>query len=312
MFPESSQRVRCKSLKASYMQDWCCMHFRIKQVKEILDHPTNRSRRLWAFAQYLRWNIGRRLLNKADYVVELVPGAPIILSNRENYATLAYTCGLYDYDEMRLMIDYLRPGDVFGDFGANVGVYSVLAGSLGAQVLSVEPIPATFRSLQRNLRLNDVQGRALRCGLSDRSELLRFTDELGGLNHVATTSAECSVEVNVRRGDDLVAEAELQPVMLKVDVEGFELPLLRGASEMLAGVAIVIIELNGSGERYGYADSEVYDLLSASGFRCFGYSAQSKTLHQREDYRRDSFNSLFISLDCIDDVRARISSISNV
>ena len=45
------------------------MHYKITQIKEILDHPTNRSNRLVAFIKYLRWNIGRHLLLRYDGVL---------------------------------------------------------------------------------------------------------------------------------------------------------------------------------------------------------------------------------------------------
>lgn len=124
------------------------MRQRLKQIEEILNHPANRATRLTAFLRSVKWNVGRRLLSEADYAISITPTAKVIPSNRENYAALAYTSGLYDFDEMKFLLDYLQPEDVFGDFGANVGVYSVFAASTGANVLSVEPVPNTYVRLQ--------------------------------------------------------------------------------------------------------------------------------------------------------------------
>jgi FkbM family methyltransferase len=284
------------------------MKHRLRRIKEILDHPANRADRISAFLRYIRWNVGRRLLDQADYAITLAPNAKVILSNRENYATLAYTCGLYDFEEMKFLIDYLRPGDVFGDFGANVGVYSVLAGSLGATVLAAEPVPDTYARLQENLRLNCVKGQAVRCGLSHTRGHLSFTLTLGGMNRVATSRDTETIEVEVLTTDELVAKTGLSPQVVKIDVEGFELPLLRGSSGLLPNTAAIIIELNGSGRIYGHSDDEVHGFLIAAGFSCFDYLPATRELRPRSDFQHQRFNSLYINLRMLDETRSRLVS----
>jgi len=88
---------------------------RYKYIREIVEHPLNRQDKFRAFCKYVAWNLGRRFLDEAAYSIELIQGVNIVLSNRENYATLAYTCGLYDFEEMLFMLHMLRPGDCFGD-----------------------------------------------------------------------------------------------------------------------------------------------------------------------------------------------------
>lgn len=249
---------------------------KLNQIIEIINHPTNRPNRFKAFIKYLKWNIGRRLLDEADYAINITPGVQIILSNRENYATLAYMCGLYDYEDMNFLVHYLRKDDVFGDFGSNVGIYSVLAGSLGATVLAVEPVPETYTRLQKNLLLNGVKGETVQCGLSDSHSILKFTSELGGLNHVALHRNEAAIEVDVLTADEIIARTGLAPTIIKIDVEGYELPLLRGCSQILTSIEAIIIELNGSGKRYGFSDRDVYDLLINYGFGCFEYNPESR------------------------------------
>jgi FkbM family methyltransferase len=287
------------------------LRYRIQKIREILDHPANRAQRLRGFVRYLKWNLGRRLLTDADYAIQITPTVRVILSNHENYATLAYTCGLYDFDEMSFLLHYLRPGDCFGDFGANVGVYSVLAGSVGARVLSVEPVPDTFAKLQRNLRLNSVPGQPVRCGLADQAGTLRFTKSLGGMNRVAMVrDGDDSIEVGVKTSDQLTAETGLNPVAIKIDVEGFELPLLRGSTNLLRSVEAIVIELNGSGRPYGYADDAVHALLLDAGFGCFDYNPAQRALTARDGYHRDRFNTLYLRKAAVDKVVERLSQIT--
>jgi len=284
------------------------MRQRLKQIEEILNHPANRANRLLAFLRYVKWNVGRRLLSEADYTINITPTAKVILSNRENYATLAYTCGLYDFDEMKFLLDYLQPEDVFGDFGANVGVYSVLAASTGAKVLSVEPVPNTYARLQENLRLNEAKGQAIQCGLADANGKLKFTKTLGGMNRVATPRDTDTIDVDVLTADELVARTGLSPKIVKIDVEGFELPLLRGSTNLLPSVAAIIIELNDSGRTYGNTDDDVHAFLIASGFQCFDYAPSTRKLKPRSDFHRQRFNSLYLNLRLIDETRSRLAT----
>lgn len=282
------------------------MRQRLKQIEEILNHPANRAHRLSAFLRYVKWNVGRRLLSEADYTINITPTAKVILSNRENYATLAYTCGLYDFDEMTFLLDYLQPEDIFGDFGANVGVYSVLASSKGAKVLSVEPVPNTFERLQENLRMNGAKGQSIQCGLANATGKLKFTKALGGLNRVATPRDTDTIEVDVMTVDELVERTGLSPTIVKIDVEGFELPPLRGSANLLPNVAAIIIELNDSSRTYGNTDDEVHAFLVAAGFQCCDYVPSTRALRPRSDFHRQRFNSLYVNHRLIDDTCSRL------
>ena len=64
--------------------------------------------------------------------------------------------GLSDWHEMNLLLRYLRPGDEFIDIGANIGIYSLLAGSrvgLDGKVYCFEPDTITFHKLKQNIQL---------------------------------------------------------------------------------------------------------------------------------------------------------------
>jgi FkbM family methyltransferase len=278
-----------------------------KYIREILNHPYNKGRKFRALRRYVEWNLGRRLLAEAEYVVELIAGTHIIISNRENYATLAYTCRLYDFEEMFFLLHALKQGDCFGDFGANVGVYSVLAGSTGASVLAVEPIPATFDRLCANFRLNQVAGSPLNCGLSDKPQTLIFTTDRGGMNKVVRSAGANTCQVCVTTVDDLVAKAGASPCLIKVDVEGYEMPLLMGATGLLESDLFgLIIEMNESGREYGFSDLAVHELLSSYGFNPFRYNPVSREIEPRDGINRNSLNTLYLKSSSLSGLRRRL------
>jgi FkbM family methyltransferase len=268
---------------------------RLKAARKIARHPLNRDAPAQAVLRYLAWNIGRRLL-VADYVLPLAGQARLILSNAENYATLAYTEQLWDFEEMAFLLHLLRPEDLFADIGANVGGYSVLAAAVaGAAAIAFEPVPETYAKLQRNLRLNGIEDRveAIHCGLADQAGELRFTASRGGLNHVAVGEAADTVMVPVATLDTVLGAR--RPIMLKMDVEGYEMQVMRGGAACLGDAAVkaVILELNGSSERYGAGDAALHGQMLEFGFRPHAYEPAARRLTLLDTYRTDGLNTLY-------------------
>ena len=83
---------------------------------------------------------------------------------------------------------------------------------------------------------------------------------------------------------------------LKLDLEGYELPALQGAAHTLAGEAplAVIVELNGSGRRYGHTDAEVAALLRAHGMVPVTYDPWSRRLAECDLEGAPPGNALFV------------------
>jgi hypothetical protein len=84
---------------------------RLTYLREIVAHPLNRNDVIRAAIGYLRWNLGRRLID-IEYVLPLVNDARIIVSNEENYATRLFAEGLWDFFEMMFVLHFLRRGDL--------------------------------------------------------------------------------------------------------------------------------------------------------------------------------------------------------
>jgi FkbM family methyltransferase len=150
-----------------------------------------------------------------------------------------------------------RKAGVIYDIGAAIGTYSLLAAKLNtnAKVFAFEPQDNNHAALLRNVEFNKAENiKVLKLGLGDRSQILRFREigkvEVAGigthmLNPIPSTSADGGV--TVRRGDDLVAEGKLPPPnMIKIDVEGFEVRVIRGLRKtILTEIHPQLIEANG-------------------------------------------------------------------
>jgi FkbM family methyltransferase len=159
----------------------------------------------------------------------------------------------------------LQPGDTFVDVGANVGLYSsVLARFRNAfpqtKYFAIEPNPQTAARLRQSVG-NSVT--VLNVGLSDQLADLPFrTGVTSGVFKVgAPDSPENGMKIRCQRLDSLPAmEGDL---VVKIDVEEHELPVLRGATGLFQNQRIKIIYLD------GYSDAEIPALLRQWGFTLF-------------------------------------------
>ncbi|MBN8891730.1 MAG: hypothetical protein BGP12_04365 [Rhodospirillales bacterium 70-18] len=270
---------------------------RFQVIADILRHPGSQGRRPAALLDYFRWNLGHRMMG-VDYVLPLADEARLIVSDRQNYATLVYMCRLWDFPEQAFLLHLLRPGDIFVDAGANVGGYTVLASAVaGATSHAFEPVPRTYAELRRNLRLNDIESlvQAHCCALGETAGVSVMTAGQGGMNHIVASPAGAdTVEVRTDRLDHVLAGAAAR--LIKMDAEGFELSILRGAPDTLAnpGLQAVIVELNGSGGRYGVSDDDVHREISRFGFQPCGYDARTRALTPLGDYNRSGMNTLYV------------------
>lgn len=263
------------------------------------NHPLASRHRVASLERWLRWQVGARLVG-SPVVVPFVGETHLLVRPGMTGATGSVYAGLQEFEEMAFALHLLRPHDLFVDVGANVGTYTVLAaGCAGARCIAVEPIPSTYRDLVANIRLNELESRvrAVQCGLAAEPGQMSFTADGDTVNHVLVTgeSTGASVPVVVTTLDHVV-DGE-SPAMVKVDVEGFETKVFEGAEDLLSRRSLIalIVELNGSGNRYGFDEAALVFKFQAHGFRAYEYQPFTRTLRPRAHGKNmEGGNTLFI------------------
>jgi FkbM family methyltransferase len=258
----------------------------IRVLTGIVRHPLNRRRPLGALGRFLAWQLGTRLLG-APVAVPFVGPTRLLVRRGMAGATGNIYYGLQEFEDMAFVAHALRPGDLFVDVGANVGSYTILAaGVSGAHCVALEPVPATFGSLLDNVRLNDLMSR-VEChnmAASNEAGTLTFTADLDALNHARSESDTGGTTLNVPATtlDTLLREA--QPTLIKIDVEGFETRVIDGAAQTLHSPKLlaVLMELNGSGNRYGFDESLLHERMLALGFEAAVYDPIARVLARRQ------------------------------
>jgi FkbM family methyltransferase len=226
-------------------------------------------------------------------------------------ATQNIYTGLHEFEDMAFVLHALRENDVFVDIGANIGSYTVLAGAVvGARCIAFEPIPTTYHHLIQNINLNGISKvvDAQNSGIGSEDGELKFTSGLDTVNHVITESEDKtdSISVPVKSLDSAVGGQF--PTIIKIDVEGFESNVIEGASEVLAQESLlaVVMELNGSGSRYGFDERILHKKMLDFGFETFTYSPFARKLIPLNGKNMKSSNTLYLKNR--EEVQSRVKS----
>lgn len=151
----------------------------------------------------------------------------------------------YDLNLQLVMNQVLQPGDRFIDIGANIGMLTLHAAALvtsAGRVDSFEPNPRCCQRIQEALKANDIDHvQVHQAGLADQRDTLTLsviTDHTGMGTLAAPREADQhlvsdSFQVPVQVGDEVVLSHDQPVKLIKIDVEGFELRVLRGLRKTL-------------------------------------------------------------------------------
>jgi FkbM family methyltransferase len=185
--------------------------------------------------------------------------------------------GRYESAELECAFKFLREsgliqGDAV-DVGANIGNHSLFFAEHYANVLSLEPNPRLFELLKVNADLRK-NIRPLNIGASDVSKEMSLSydsSNWGGGQlwpEQPDASRAFSVPVKVQRLDDLAEIADHPIGLLKIDVEGHEMRVLKGATTLIKRSRPVVLFEQHAHEAKG-GSSEVVDFLKGNGYTLF-------------------------------------------
>ena len=235
---------------------------RFPQTKPLLRNPGLRAKKEWFDGRVVR--------------VQLPGGKSLKLASvSENYLSFElFWRGTQYYEPITSLVlrELARPGATFIDVGANIGFYSLFLSSCEPQlnVIAFEPNPKNYRLLESNVSVNEL--RRIKC------EPLALSDADGpALLHLSASDMSASlhadfdfhptktVEVKTTTLDSYLARNKmLSPLVIKLDAEGHEESVLKGAQETLDSLhpdIIAEVALN-----YG---SETTALLREAGYHFY-------------------------------------------
>ena len=204
-------------------------------------------------------------------------------------------------DALIFFREYLKPGDLVVDVGANIGdtvLTSARCVGPAGRVIGIEPHPRTFRFLRDNVALNHVTNvELLNVAAGARSSVATLSDDRrDDMNRIG----DGGVEVRLSTLDELVGGHQ-RIALLKVDVEGYEKFVFEGASAVLDRTSGVHFEVSSTHlKRFGYAARELLTLVRRRGFGLFRPSGARRFVPITVDYDPDGFENLLAIRDVED------------
>jgi FkbM family methyltransferase len=222
---------------------------------------------------------------EVEFELRLPGEAKIALRYRETLGLSSLLYGTFEFAELEFVRRYLRTGDDVMDIGANVGIFSVLMGvTLGqsGRVFAFEPAPGNVVRLRKNLKQNGLdRAQLFDCAVGEADGWMTL--------HLATDPAYPSlvevqagladgtgVPVQVRRLDTVWEEAGRPCIaFVKIDVEGSEPGVIRGAGRMIEECRpTILIEANSKAELDSIRtllDPYGYQMKRPEGFAMHNY-----------------------------------------
>lgn len=224
--------------------------------------------RLWRHDRPFRMLVGCALIKSGLYRFVRFDyfGAKLRLSPN-HLALRLWAYRQWRAEDVRVLRQWLREGDTYIDVGANIGSLAAVAACIvgdSGRVLAFEANPQTFSSLVANATPNMT---CCCAALGERPGCVRISNKLADDQNSVGDDGQSVVMIRL---DDITnVNPEIGMVrLLKIDVEGFELFVLRGALTTLKRTEVVYFEVSDDHFRkFGYRTSDAIDLLKSAGFR---------------------------------------------
>jgi FkbM family methyltransferase len=190
--------------------------------------------------------------------------------------------GTYEEGTLNIMNNILKEGNFFIDIGANIGLMSLHAAKIisgSGRVLSFEPLPNTYDMLLKNIKLNNFGNiEAVNIAIGSTNGTVDIFDNIainrGASSLLKLTHIESSHKIPIKRLDDYLEEHQCSSNIdcIKIDVEGWELEVLKGANATLSGpnAPICIVECSTLHPMYGGNSQDIYTFLrKINSYRIF-------------------------------------------
>lgn len=155
-------------------------------------------------------------------------------------------------DEVLCLKSFFPKNAVVIDVGANIGRWSLLSAKLfqTKKIYSFEPFLETYHRLRKNISLNSsLNIETFNLALNNKSELVTMataSEKNSGMNFISNTKSNSINQVESVTLDFFIQSHDIKKIdLMKIDVEGFEMNVLKGAQQMIQQHhPVIICEIN--------------------------------------------------------------------
>lgn len=236
----------------------------IRSLKLVFLHPLNRNKPLNTFLRILWWKINQ-LVFHLPVILQITPNRKCVCYPDSSYGGLFVYLGMPEYEGNKYILNNLKPNDIFIDVGACIGDYSLFASSVitKGHIYVFEPFNKSIEMFEENIRLNDIKNISIFKGVaSDKNgyEYLSIEKE-SEINHIVHEKNRYrGIKVPAITLDRYITENNIKHVaILKIDVEGSEMKVLKGAGKSIRNRKIkkILIELNKNNQFFGTSNQKI-------------------------------------------------------
>jgi FkbM family methyltransferase len=248
----------------------------------------------------IQWNDYKRrkawenLFKNEEKMVLDKPGYRINLYKESELANYIYLG--FEEKEILFLQKFLRSGDGVLDIGANIGLFTLEAAAIVGEkgrVTAYEPDPATYTRLVENCMLNDFSfAHCKQMAVSSQRGVLQFNiagkgyDAWNSLAPIPSKKITNTIDVNTTTLDHEISEypAPENITLIKIDVEGWELFVLKGGADFLQQYSPVCmvefteINLNAAGS----SSKDVFECMEGFGYTWYSFNGTKLLLEIRK------------------------------
>ncbi|MFC6787153.1 FkbM family methyltransferase [Halobaculum halobium] len=206
---------------------------------------------------------GKSNINIDSYSIE------VNISNKGSYKEMRHINNT-EISIIKDMLDESEKSDTFLDIGANMGVHSIFIDKKVEDVYSIEPHPVNLSHLNINSHINQSGISMYACGFSDTAGYIEINSSRTGMQVDGRASIKrpndnknnSTILVRLEKGDKFIQQNELDiPEMIKVDVEGAEMSVLRGLEDTINHASCKVIYCE-----YHNNEKNIRSFLKSAGY----------------------------------------------
>lgn len=267
-------------------------------IKYIFNNPVSKNSKLELLLKILWWKVNK-IFFKLPVMVQLSPKIKCICyPDATHYGSLVLYTTFPEYSEMMITKKILEKEDIFFDVGANIGIYSLIAASkiTTGKIYAFEPSAKSLPYLYENIFLNQLgdKVKVIEKVVSDKNGFLSF--DISGAadyNHISYSQKSSayssnnkvdSKKDNIRLPsitlDDFISKNKIPHIkLIKIDVEGTEILVLKGLEKSLRSklIDVLIVEVSEwTFKKFSFSPEEVYKFLRKYDFNLYYFSPKNK------------------------------------
>jgi len=236
--------------------------------------PFNKAYPVRAFSRFLVWKL-IRLLKIQNFKVKFWKNRYFLINHDSFQSMWLMYNYIVDWEEFLFIHYYLRNNSIVFDIGANMGFYTIwMSRSIGkdGQIHSFEPDTKNFNRLSQNILINQINCQVVlnNDAVSEKNGKMKITIGFDGENHLVESDFEGSSSItNVVCLDNYCQQRNISAInFIKIDVEGFELDVLKGGINLLTqkNVDVIQLELNRALINSGTTQQELISFVGEIGY----------------------------------------------